>query len=1199
MDQSAFISFLKQLHAFWPIWSHPLVDPHTSIHYSTATLATNDIINQTQQTNDDTDSPFSFNEDNDAFLAEKMHLNREFIFTITIFWNQSYLCPSLYFLVHDQSGVYLTLHEIHSSLHLSTEPSQTNLFDIVSETLNPLTNLTSFCLHPCGTPTPSSSSFAHTIIIRILSNWGHPSEVGLNAIQLFLKKGTKFSLSKARFSLRAGKTTFPPAPNSSLASFINVQSAGKKSISKQNVQEALPIASTTLHILTSSKPGSTNESSTWKCPFIATPASQPLEIVIEIPPITPLLTTSTKSQNENALVIWNVNTNSEEAKKGAKKVEIEHNGELIFKGDLPRGLGNVLSNCSKAIPIRIDTSTKRTPSPQPPIQQKSKSKSPHRLSVGDHLQHLIDQRNSLQETLLGTFHEVSVRVDSPPTLNSIEFCLQSNWGHPSLIGLSHIDMFDKNGRQILFTDPARNISLKRVRDSGTSPMVESVKTTGHVEFLLAPNTAITEEVWRGTYSKSTTMIVHVDFNTSTTLSFIRIRNYSTNRVRSSICVKNIDIFGIAREGKTENRFLIATGMIDRLATKGKTDFFEVNFVSGKAEEDMLQETLANIVDNRRKEWAEKNWELIDNTQPAAAQKHVSWDATQPKQSGTINKLDTFVLNTDGTFLPTIRPLTQGGAPEKNIAAVSSFTQEEPSERTENPVPHIPSFAATTVLPSDSADEMVFRTPISGTSTRPIPPTNYPTVTTVTIQIGSTWGDVGIVGLRSVELVDSDGIAVPDDSVRITSTLSTALQQSFRQTSTKQPNDPTHALTQPLANLLVPPIDGDPHSTTDPSQSWACIFTQPIHSFGNQASVASAPPELTFTLSRPIQLKGLRLSNFNTSFESSYWGIKDFVLFLDGELFGEFVARKGTGIGELPLAQFFDFDIGAYIALDSSDSSIENPPSSAVVCDLVKQPYIPPLLPTGFVWSFRIYSTWGDPHYVGLNGIQLLDDKRRIINLITTHSVALLNDEQKDEEGRLCYSHLADHPHSFLAALPPDISDLPDSQHDVRTFHNLTCPPFHTRAFSSSWLAPFTPSESNTIHLIFNQPQTVSQIKLFNYSKTPERGVKEFDLSVDGFLLFRGLLNPAATDDEKAAQPKRPKTQPLKRAQTGSKAREDYQSILFTSDKAVIGKECCTVLSQPLQNNVVLINNGQVMSEYQPKPASRPQSRPKTALNARF
>lgn len=49
----------------------------------------------------------------------------------------------------------------------------------------------------------------------------------------------------------------------------------------------------------------------------------------------------------------------------------------------------------------------------------------------------------------------------------------------------------------------------------------------------------------------------------------------------------------------------------------------------------------------------------------------------------------------------------------------------------------------------------------------------------------------------------------------------------------------------------------------------------------------------------------------------------------------------------------------------------------------------------------------------------------------------------------------------------------------------------------TWLAPVLPGLTNTVYVVFDEPQAISKVLLWNYGKTQSRGVKELAVSAGG------------------------------------------------------------------------------------------------------
>ncbi|CAG9534229.1 unnamed protein product [Cercopithifilaria johnstoni] len=227
---------------------------------------------------------------------------------------------------------------------------------------------------------------------------------------------------------------------------------------------------------------------------------------------------------------------------------------------------------------------------------------------------------------------------------------------------------------------------------------------------------------------------------------------------------------------------------------------------------------------------------------------------------------------------------------------------------------------------------------------------------------------------------------------------------------------------------------------------------------------SPPIRVTVTFVEPIIASGISVWNYNASPEMSYAGVRCIQMYLNGKpLQGPILLRKASG----------------YIHFDYVQDIIFNK------CILYKPISIPQTQSiNGFTYQLRLHCSWGDEYYIGLNGIEFYNHREELIKLLPQN----------------------------LAAFPESVNILPNVNDDPRTSDKLIDGFNDTENPSHMWLTPILPNRCARVFVVFDIPTYVSYINVYNYRKTPERGVRLITISVDDLIVFSGEV-PQSTPYE--------------------------------------------------------------------------------------
>ena len=318
-----------------------------------------------------------------------------------------------------------------------------------------------------------------------------------------------------------------------------------------------------------------------------------------------------------------------------------------------------------------------------------------------------------------------------------------------------------------------------------------------------------------------------------------------------------------------------------------------------------------------------------------------------------------------------------------------------------------------------------------------------------VLILSTWGDAYYVGLTGVELL---GLGGPIQ-----------VQRHQIEASPRDMN-------------VIPGYSGDyrtldklvngKNQTTDDHNMWLIPFTKgKTHYF-------------EIDLIEAAHVTGFTFWNYNKNSEDTARGAKDVLVYVDGKVITEapVTLRKATGHSE--------FDFGQTISLPIREN-VEAKSAGVFASAIARQDYETPCTPSGYILTVKILTSWGDMHYVGLNGVEIVDTAGK-------------------EVQNSCR----------VTAKPSSVKELEDMAGDVRTPDKLVDGYNNTKDDQHMWLAPFQSSGTyfnmgtgslNEICFLFDKKVSLAYIRFWNYGKTLARASKEIMILLDDTVIYKGFL----------------------------------------------------------------------------------------------
>ena len=350
--------------------------------------------------------------------------------------------------------------------------------------------------------------------IKLISNWGDSSYIGLSEIEIYNENSEKIKISGNSVTVKHSSHPMDP---------LNLFNGMKHS---------------------------TDEKDMWLSPIAI--SSKRINICIKIG----------AEHNICGIRIWNYNKHGIESNRGVKEAEIIFNREKVWRGELK--IGGSMDNFTEIALLvgfkfmDLDSKIIKAVSSMvrivnaPPGNPKSSTSNFRKYTRSDiKLKSSISQTSSIQ-----SLHSPEVLAESAPLriedliLKSIpeqpkgrflKIVLLNTWGDQNYIGLCGIEFWDESGLPIAFPYPKLQISGNPL---GLNSLPEYKNGISAIDKLVdgVYRTCDDYHAWLAPYNSGEKHFILIDFLKSISLSMIRIWNFNKSRIHSYRGVKGIEIF---------------------------------------------------------------------------------------------------------------------------------------------------------------------------------------------------------------------------------------------------------------------------------------------------------------------------------------------------------------------------------------------------------------------------------------------------------------------------------------------------------------------------------------------------------------------------------------------------------------------------------------------------------------------------------